>query len=488
MALNKYDDLVIDPKEPWSGDTFKRRTHGERLSTLIRTLEKPYVISLRADWGTGKSVFLRRLAAQLELDGVGAVIVDAWKTDYFEDPLLAFASELTARLDVYVKGDVAGNAKRKARTVAKNLAKHASQLAAPLAKAVASVKAPGSAEAAEAVAALAIDAGTRLISWGREKKSAEDEFREQLRQLRDVLSDHVPGRRITNPFVVIIDELDRCRPDYAVRSLERIKHFFNVQSVVFLIATDKSNLPSAIAHVYGGESDQAERYLRKFIDFEYTLPKPAASDFADALVQHFDLKPLMGDVKVADWAGKYDEAGQHDGYLHYYAELRREIDVLEAVTFFPKVAQAHELSLRDQAQAFTVMAAVLRTLPANAVCFPQVLAYLCSLRFFSHSIFERYVSGQLSFGSVVSGVQGVVAIKNPFSSSTNEGADLLAYATLESSGEPNKLLRQHFLSNDDLRQRGAYRRIWARTNADAAPSISKFGRSAVMLTQAFSEE
>ena len=67
------------------------------------------------------------------------------------------------------------------------------------------------------------------------------------------------------PLVVIIDELDRCRPSYALEMLERVKHLFDVPNVVFIFFVYAPALLSAVRKTYGQDIDPSE-YLRKFFE------------------------------------------------------------------------------------------------------------------------------------------------------------------------------------------------------------------------------
>jgi hypothetical protein len=73
------------------------------------------------------------------------------------------------------------------------------------------------------------------------------------------------------PIVIFIDELDRCRPDFAVQMLEVIKHTFNVENVKLVLVTNTKQLRAAINHSYGPLVD-AQRYLDKFLKFNFKLP------------------------------------------------------------------------------------------------------------------------------------------------------------------------------------------------------------------------
>ena len=70
---------------------------------------------------------------------------------------------------------------------------------------------------------------------------------------------------------MFIDELDRCRPDYAVDMLEVIKHVFDIENVKVVLVTNTKQLRAAINHRYGAEVD-AQKYLDKFLKYSFALP------------------------------------------------------------------------------------------------------------------------------------------------------------------------------------------------------------------------
>jgi hypothetical protein len=75
----------------------------------------------------------------------------------------------------------------------------------------------------------------------------------------------------TRKLVIVIDELDRCRPDYALQLLEIIKHFFNVPGVHFVLGVNLKELQNSVKARYGAGVD-AETYLQKFISLQLNLP------------------------------------------------------------------------------------------------------------------------------------------------------------------------------------------------------------------------
>ncbi|TOL41491.1 hypothetical protein CGH98_24085, partial [Vibrio parahaemolyticus] len=77
---------------------------------------------------------------------------------------------------------------------------------------------------------------------------------------------------------VFIDELDRCRPSYAVEMLEVIKHFFELDNVVFVVATDTEQLQHAVKAVYGQLFD-AQLYLGRFFRRRFSLLELSRKQF-----------------------------------------------------------------------------------------------------------------------------------------------------------------------------------------------------------------
>lgn len=70
-----------------------------------------------------------------------------------------------------------------------------------------------------------------------------------------------------------VDELDRCRPEYALSLLEVIRHLFDVPGVVVLLAINRSELSHSVKSIFGGDFS-ADRYLRRIVDRTVQLPVP----------------------------------------------------------------------------------------------------------------------------------------------------------------------------------------------------------------------
>ena len=96
------------------------------------------------------------------------------------------------------------------------------------------------------------------------------QFKTELDNLKDFLRNW--AKKLNTPVVVIIDELDRCRPDYAIKTLEILKHFFDISGFVFVLAIDEEQLKSSVETLFGTKN--FDGYKRKFINNSFILPSP----------------------------------------------------------------------------------------------------------------------------------------------------------------------------------------------------------------------
>ena len=92
-------------------------------------------------------------------------------------------------------------------------------------------------------------------------------------ELRKLLKEIVKEKKL----VIFVDELDRCKPTFAISVLERVKHLFNIENIVWVFSINKAQLIMNIRHFYG-EID-AGQYLQRFFDFELQLPYKSAGFF-----------------------------------------------------------------------------------------------------------------------------------------------------------------------------------------------------------------
>jgi predicted KAP-like P-loop ATPase len=281
--FTKHTSGPIDASNPWSDDVLKRRELAQQLTAALSTVTQPFVLGLHGEFGNGKTFFIKRWQQELQNAGDVAVYFNAWETDYAADPLIAFTAAIKKQLEAH---DLIGG-----KAAAKALAISAGRivLGAVLPRAV-SLATAGIVQASEVsalveladdVAGAASDITDRAIEKAiRRHEEARDEvdrFHQTLAGCAETIANRDEGQ--VRRLIVFVDELDRCRPDYAVHVLECIKHFFSVDNVIFVIAIDRKALNASIQAVYGDRID-VDGYLRKFFDYHVELGPPNHEAFA----------------------------------------------------------------------------------------------------------------------------------------------------------------------------------------------------------------
>lgn len=173
------------------------------------------------------------------------------------------------------------------------------------------------------------------------------------------------------PLIFFIDELDRCRPNFAIEVLEKAKHLFNVKNILFVISIDKRELGYSIKAIYGNEFD-TDGYLRRFIDLNYYLPAPNTESFCKFLVERFQFDTFF-------------EKRTH-------SELRYDHDEFIKVSF--NLFSLVNFSLRTIEQCFTQISIVLRTIPGNNFMYPVLLVFLIFLKNHNLDLYRKLRRGQ----------------------------------------------------------------------------------------------
>lgn len=100
---------------------------------------------------------------------------------------------------------------------------------------------------------------------------------ENLKETLNLLLDKLLAER-GDKLVVFVDELDRCNPIYAIKLLERIKHIFDHENIIFVFSVNVKELTNTISNYYGQNFD-SHRYLNKFFDVSIDLPQVNITNF-----------------------------------------------------------------------------------------------------------------------------------------------------------------------------------------------------------------
>jgi hypothetical protein len=301
MKLRKPTPIQINAEDPFGDDPLNQQEPIVLLTRLIKSTEQPFVITIEAPWGSGKTKFIERWKAHLEKEKQACLYFNAWENDFVSDPLVAFIGELEPLVRKAEAGDNKKSAVRTGFQKLKELGGALVKKGAPIFVKSAARKLLGSegmeelagaiSESADDLAEVASKAVEKQIEKYAEEKKGIVSFRETLKQLAEEVT---AGPDKPKQLVFFVDELDRCRPDFAMTLLERIKHLFNVEKVVFVLALDREQLRNTVRTIYG-VGNQADTYLRRFIDLSFKLPKPRDKTFAYNLFTRFRLNEVFAE-------------------------------------------------------------------------------------------------------------------------------------------------------------------------------------------------
>lgn len=350
----KVVEQELDPEKHWADDVLERREVADRLTSIVREQEAPFVISVDGRWGTGKTFLLKRWAQDLRKQEPSweAIYYNAWEDDFADDPLLAIIAQFSEHGGPSLK-ERAG----KLVAVAAPLLSYGVSLAALV----------GTGVAVPPVPTRTPSPKERLDGY-LEKRTAKNKLKVLLRELAAEVRDET-----SQPLVFIIDELDRCRPTFAIELLERVKHIFDVPNIVFVFGINRSELTESLRSVYG-EID-AGIYLRRFFDMEFTLPEPDPDRFCMSLFSRYRVDRFFTELNT-------------DSFQRYYEEEFNQI-----AWGLPTLLGYMGLSLRDMDYCIRLLALATRDMEPRRSSYPMLLMPLIAVKIGNPDLYRRFTQG-----------------------------------------------------------------------------------------------
>ena len=265
-------------------DEFNRKPIAEN---IIRLLTSPIDLSpmvIDGGWGTGKTEFCQKLVRLMQQHpNFQPVYIDAFRSDHSGEPLLALLAEI---IKTCTPEDTDGQPSEKRKSFTNRIAKVAGfgiktifkaamghvlkQNTDDLAEELQQIM--NDDQEARSVAETVTDTAN-IIANHTIDVTVEALLKEQIEAEKNLetLKSCMKELAEDKPIILFIDELDRCRPDYAVDMLEVIKHVFDIENVKVVLVTNTKQLCAAINHRYGAEVD-AQKYLDKFLKYSFALP------------------------------------------------------------------------------------------------------------------------------------------------------------------------------------------------------------------------
>ena len=372
-------EIKIPPKDPFQNDLLDRKESVEVLTNLIGSIEGPCVLGVDAAWGNGKTTFLGMLYQHLANEEFPVATFNAWTSDYSSDPFVAISTELTDAIRAHMDGsskEMLDNAEK----LTKDVLKH---VVPGLARSLfAQVPVVGQIAADMLDSAFASYADARLSAYN-DAKSAVEAFQDSLGEMARAVSE----ARENRPLVLLIDELDRCRPSYAVELLEVAKHLFSVDGIVFVLAVNRGELAHSVQAVYGGGFD-ALGYLDRFFDVDYRLPEPDRSGFIEASIRSVGIP----------------------GYVQRTRDRDRATEIPTIQTIFGNFFGGASISLRSAARTIHHLGLVYAALADDRKMLADASAVLLILRTFDRDLYYRFIAGRASDLEAVDSLYGQMGV------------------------------------------------------------------------------
>lgn len=278
-------------------DPLHRRDEIADFLKMLIAVEPPYTFVIDAPWGSGKTFFVRQVARALQmanpaldpdLETLSATLgetatelpatpclpiyFNAWEDDHFDNPILPILASIA---------NAAGEESVKEEK--------------EFGKGIISV----------------IEAAASLIGYGGNINGAIENFSgtdflaryKEEKELRGKIDELVKTNlpEVANRAVIFIDELDRCRPEFAIKVLEQTKTLFQQENIVVVYSTDITQLAHSLQGVYG-PSFEGRKYLERFYD------------------KRLELDP----IKPSEYL-LYKGVDTNNGYSHSYINITNEL-------------------------------------------------------------------------------------------------------------------------------------------------------------------
>ena len=333
----KVAEPQIERDDPWSDDVLDRAEVAKLLTNIVHGQRAPFVISLDGRWGTGKTFLLKRWQQDLQNHGFEAIYFNAWEDDFSVDPLLAIIGQLSEHFGDGVLQQITSRVARAAGRILVHRVTGAS------------------------VEGLKPES---LLEDYREQRKTKTSVRERLTELATSVSEN-KGL----PLVFIIDELDRCRPHFALELLERVKHIFDVPNIVSVFGINRAELMKSLQSIYG-EID-AGTYLRRFFDMEFILPDVDPAPFCEYLATRFGLHSFLATLRPN---------------MHFYLDD-------DGDSLVPAVLGRMGLALRDMDYCLRLLAMASTNREANAHVYPELFVLLVATKVDNPDLFRRFAEG-----------------------------------------------------------------------------------------------
>lgn len=371
--------LIVEDGDSFTKDALDRKGYGEALRNLVASSSDALVISLDGKWGEGKTTFVKMWQGLLSESNIPNLYIDAFANDYVDDAFITVASAITNYAEKNIIKDhreKLTELKNKSKKVGGQLLSWTTKIGVKAAT-LGVIKDSDIEELKDIKGDLSKTASDLVAGFVEERIAAHSNDIELIKSFRELLSE-LPSKLQSEdgkPLVIIIDELDRCKPTFAVEIVEKVKHLFSVENVVFLLVMNKLQLEESIKSVYGQNID-AHTYLQKFVNIEAKLPKHTSERYTSDLSKY--TKRLLQLHEMQTWGD--------------------DRNIMECVE---PLANHFSLSLRQLEKVFTNLAVFYGASAENRLRLVPIVVFLAVVKVVHPSLFDELLHGRASYAYVI---------------------------------------------------------------------------------------
>jgi hypothetical protein len=318
------NDIEIPPGNVYLNDKLGRDVFVNKIISIIKLSKTGAVVAVDGKWGVGKSVVARLLNAKILAEGGCSIYYDAFVNDYIDDSVISILCAINRKLRPEGEQSTINQTglMEASKAVCKNLVKIGTGTAVRiLSGGLISADEILGTEAGKELSNKLGDSVEQLIDERikscNEAEASIERFKNKLQEIASGIKEETKL-----PFIVIIDELDRCRPNFAVSMIESIKHLFSVSNVVFVLFYNQSQITASIKGLYGQNID-SEDYLHKFIDIRLSLPstRGVRADYLEQYARNLSQKFAVPDRNISSLLEE-----TYVNWAKYYNYSLREIE------------------------------------------------------------------------------------------------------------------------------------------------------------------
>lgn len=260
--LTENRKRFVDQLMPLIESTFDREIEEE---------ERIKTISIDASWGMGKTLLKDVLVEKLTEKEIKVKAINAWETDYFSDPMKSLIGEINES-DLNISSDTI----EKGEKLIKNIGGVATKIF-------------GTALLKKLNFTDEDITNIKSIFQGIDSSGVEEykKYKDLVKKFKESFGVSVG----TSKRIIILDELDRCKPNYAIELLEAIKHIFDIYNLTFIFLINKEQLKHTVENLYGCNMEN-EDYFEKFFDIQFKLPEIDIKNFLEIEYENYDYNNL----------------------------------------------------------------------------------------------------------------------------------------------------------------------------------------------------